>query len=401
MIEVNLPALGADMDEGTLLEWNVHPGDQVRKGDILAVVDTTKAALDVESWHDGTVFELLLEPGQTVPVGTLMARMLEPGELAPAHVATVPAAAPAGAPPSAPRAAPAAPQAAAPAGGLPTAPVAAPPKAATARRPVSPAARRRAAELGVDPESLAGTGPHGAVTVQDVEHAAAPKSAPRDRSTEIRATIARVMARSKREVPHYYLTDDIPLAAATEWLREQNAGRPITERILIAALYIRAVARAAQQHPAMNGYFTDGAFHPSAAVNIGMAISLRGGGLLAPAIFHAESKTVAELMHALADLVARTRAGTLRREEVADPTLTITNLGDQSVTSVQPIIYAPQVAIVGFGRVSDRPWVSGDKIGIVPVVTATLAADHRVSDGHSGARFLAAIAANLQHPETL
>jgi pyruvate dehydrogenase E2 component (dihydrolipoamide acetyltransferase) len=223
----------------------------------------------------------------------------------------------------------------------------------------------------------------------------------RDRSLEIRATIARVMTRSKREVPHYYLSEDIPLAAAMDWLRQANAGQPLAERILIAALYIRAVALAAQRHPEMNGYFTDGAFHPSAAVNLGMAISLRGGGLLAPAIFHAESKSISEAMHALTDLVARTRAGTLRREEVADPTLTLTNLGDQSVTSVQPIIYAPQVAIVGFGRVSDRPWVSGDKIGIVPVVTATLAADHRVSDGHTGARFLAAIAHNLQHPEAL
>jgi pyruvate dehydrogenase E2 component (dihydrolipoamide acetyltransferase) len=402
MIEITLPALGADMDEGTLLEWRVHPGDQVHKGDILAVVDTTKAALDVESWHDGAVWELLLEPGQTVPVGTVMARLLEPGEVAPARAMSGAAVTPAAVPPATPPSGSAAPGervAAAPA--APAARPAAAPGAPPARRPISPAARRRAAELGVALEPLAGTGPHGAVSVQDVERAAAPRSAARDRSSEIRATIARVMARSKREVPHYYLSDDIPLAAAMAWLRQVNEGRPITGRILIAALYIRAVARAAQQHPAMNGYFTDGVFHPSATVNLGMAISLRGGGLLAPAIFHAESKTVAEVMHALADLVARTRAGTLRREEVADPTLTVTNLGDQSVTSVQPIIYAPQVAIVGFGRVSDRPWVSGDKVGIVPVVTATLAADHRVSDGHGGARFLAAIAANLQHPETL
>jgi pyruvate dehydrogenase E2 component (dihydrolipoamide acetyltransferase) len=393
MIEVTLPALGADMDEGTLLEWRVYPGDQVHKGDILAVVDTTKAALDVESWHDGSVWELLLEPGQTVPVGTVMARLLEPGEVAPIRAKAGAVATPNTVLAVAPAAAPAAASA--------TAPTTVPTEAPPARRPISPAARRRAAELGVALEPLEGTGPHGAVTVQDVERAAAPKIVSRDRSIEIRATIARVMTRSKREVPHYYLSDDIPLAAAMAWLRQANAGRPITERILIAALYIRAVARAAQQHPAMNGYFTDGAFHPSAAVNLGMAISLRGGGLLAPAIFHAESKTVVEVMHALTDLVARTRAGSLRREEVADPTLTLTNLGDQSVTSVQPIIYAPQVAIVGFGRVSDRPWVTGEDIGIVPVVTATLAADHRVSDGHSGARFLATIAANLQHPEAL
>jgi pyruvate dehydrogenase E2 component (dihydrolipoamide acetyltransferase) len=399
MIEVTLPALGADMDEGKLLEWRVHPGEMVHKGDILAVVDTTKAALDVESWHEGTVLELLIEPGQTVPVGTLMVRLLEAGETAPPRAPERPT-------PHAAIAAP--PIASAPltgaSGVVASIAAAAATGAASApasRRPVSPAARRRAAELGVALESVTGSGPHGVVTLQDVEQAAVHKAPARDRSSEIRRTIASVMTRSKREVPHYYLSDDIPLAAAMGWLREANAGRPITERILVAALYLRAVARAVQQHPAMNGHFIDGAFRPSAAVNLGMAISLRGGGLLAPAISHAESKTVAEVMHALADLVARTRAGTLRREEVADPTLTVTNLGDQSVKSVQPIIYAPQVAIVGFGMVSDRPWVLDGKLTVMPVVTATLAADHRVSDGHSGARFLAAIGAHLQRPETL
>jgi len=394
MIEMKLPALGADMDVGKLLEWRVHPGEIVHKGDIMAVVDTTKAALDVESWHDGTVWELLLAPGQTVPVGTPMARLLEAGESSPARTPVEPTAvkADAGAPPAVIAGTPAA------RGGEAQREAAALP---AARRPVSPAARHRAAELGIALESLTGSGPQGAVTLRDVERAALPKSTEGDRTTQIRRTIASVMTRSKREVPHYYLSDDVPLAAALVWLRETNAGRPITERILIAALYIRAVARAAQQHPAMNGYFADGEFRPSAAVNLGMAISLRGGGLLAPAIFHAESKSLAKVMHDLSDLVARTRAGTLRRAEVADPTLTVTNLGEQSVTSVQPIIYAPQVAIVGFGRISDRPWVVDGKIQVIPVVTATLAADHRVSDGHSGARFLATIAANLQHPEAL
>jgi pyruvate dehydrogenase E2 component (dihydrolipoamide acetyltransferase) len=391
MIELKLPALGADMDEGKLLEWRVQPGDVVHKGDILAVVDTTKAALDVESWHEGTVAELLIEPGQTVPVGTLMARLLEAGESAPARLPlppAVPAVAPVGGAPKS-----GAPEVDSLALGAAASPA--------SRRPVSPAARRRATELGVALESLAGSGPHGVVTVQDVEHASAAKPPARDRSSEIRRTIAAVMVRSKREVPHYYLSHEVPLAAATDWLRQANAGRAVTERILIAALYLRAIARAAQQHPTMNGHFIDGAFRPAATVNLGVAISLRGGGLLAPAIAHAESKSVAELMSALADLVARTRAGTLRREEVADPTLTVSNLGDQSVHSVLPIIYAPQVAIVGFGMVSDRPWVVEGRIAVTPAVTATLAADHRVSDGHSGARFLAAVGANLQHPDEL
>jgi pyruvate dehydrogenase E2 component (dihydrolipoamide acetyltransferase) len=186
-----------------------------------------------------------------------------------------------------------------------------------------------------------------------------------------------------------------------EWLSATNATRPITARILPAALFIRAIALAARQHPAMNGHFVAGEFRASDTVNLGVAISLRGGGLLAPAIPHAESRSVDATMQALTDLVARTRAGTLRREEVADPTLTLTNLGDQSVRSVQPIIYAPQVAIVGMGSVMDRPWVADGRVVAIPLVTATLAADHRVSDGHQGARFLAAIAAMLQQPEIL
>jgi pyruvate dehydrogenase E2 component (dihydrolipoamide acetyltransferase) len=393
VIEVTLPALGADMEEGTLLEWRVHPGDVVHKGDILAVVDTTKAALDVESWHDGTVSELMIEPGQTVPVGTLIARLLEAGETAPVSLPK---------PPVVPATTALQPIIGAPLSGTAnSAPLAATAPIPVSRRPVSPAARRRAAELGVALDSLAGGGPGRVVTLQDVEQAAGRKAPARDRSIEIRRTIAAVMTRSKREVPHYYLSDEVPLAAATGWLREVNAGRAIAERILMAALYLRAVAQAAQRHPTMNGHFIDGAFRPSAAVNLGVAISLRGGGLLAPAIANAESKTIAELMHALTDLVARTRAGTLRREEVAEPTLTVSNLGDQSVRSVQPIIYAPQVAIVGFGLVSDRPWVLEGKLAVMPVVTVTLAADHRVTDGHSGARFLAAIGANLQHPGTL
>ena len=371
MIEFRLPSLGADMEKGTLLEWRVRPGDAVRKGDVIAVVDTTKAALDVECWQPGRVLDLVVQPGQTVPVGALMARLLEPGEDA---AAPTPVAATALAPPTA------------------------------APRPlVSPAARRRAGELGVALETLtgSGTGPDGAVSLRDVEAAAARAGAPRDRSAEIRGTIAAAMSRAKREIPHYYLSEQVPLGAAVEWLRRSNAGRPVSERLLVAALYLRAVALAALRHPAMNGWFVDGAFRPSAGVHLGMAISLRGGGLIAPAIHALEQRSLADTMGALGDLVARARAGRLRREELTEGTITLTNLGDNSVDAVHGIIYAPQVALVGVGKVSERPWVVGGQVVPMPAVTLTLAADHRVSDGHAGARFLADIAARLQHPEAL
>jgi len=392
VIEFRLPSLGADMDQGTLLEWRVRPGDAVKKGDVLAVVDTTKSALDIECWHAGKVHDLLTRPGQTVLVGTLMARLLEPGE----DAAKIP-------PPPAEPAAPATrpPLAAIPAAGAPASGIPAPPGPPHAHRAVSPVARRRATELGIALDTVTGSGPHGTVTLKDVEQASSRQALPRDRSADMRRTIAAAMSRSKREVPHYYLTEQVPLGAAVAWLRHANEGRPVTERVLMAALYVRAVACAVVRHPTMNGFFLEGAFQPSPSVHIGMAISLRGGGLIAPAIHAVEQKSLTDTMRALSDLVARTRAGRLRREELTDPTITLTNLGDDSVDAAYGIIYAPQVALVGFGKVTERPWVVSGQVVPMASVTVTLAADHRVSDGHSGARFVAAIADRLQHPEEL
>lgn len=366
MIEFKLPSLGSDMDEGKLLAWHVKPGDTVKRGQLVAVVDTSKAAVDVEIWQDGIVAELLVEPGQTIPVGTVLATLREPGEAA----STVPAPAPV-----------------APAG----------------RARVSPAARKRAQELGVDPAALAGSGADGAVTLQDVEQAAATTSAAAappapDKQAEMRKAIAAAMSRSKREIPHYYLSEPVPMAAAQDWLAEANAARSVTERMLIAVLQLKAVAMALAKYPDLNGFYRDGAHQPSAAVHIGVAISLRQGGLIAPAIHDVADKPLEELMRELSDLVRRARAGSLRSSEMSDPTITVTNLGEQGVESVHGVIYPPQVALVGFGRIAARPWVQDGALCVRPAMTASLAADHRVSDGHRGALFLAEVRAWLQRP---
>jgi pyruvate dehydrogenase E2 component (dihydrolipoamide acetyltransferase) len=381
MIEFKLPSLGADMDEGTLLEWKVGVGDTVRKGQVVAVVDTAKAAVDVECWQEGTVAELVAEIGTKMPVGTVMARLLEAGEKAgpgPAAVARLPSAA------------------------LPQ------------RRMISPAARKHAQEKGVDLDAVIGSGPHGAVILEDVDKAAAaarfvasppaiPGATPAaDKSAEMRKAIAAAMARSKREIPHYYVAEDIPLARALAWLQGENAKRPMAERLLPAALLLKAVAIALKRYPELNGYFRDGAFVPGARINLGVAISLRQGGLIAPALLDAGAKPLTQLMQELTDLVQRSRAGSLRSSELADATITVTNLGDQGAQAVFGVIYPPQVALVGFGRVTERPWA--DEAGglkLAPVVTASLAADHRVSDGHRGALFLRELADLLQHPEDL
>jgi pyruvate dehydrogenase E2 component (dihydrolipoamide acetyltransferase) len=395
MIEFKLPSLGADMDKGKLLEWRVKPGDTVKRGDIVAVVDTSKVAVDVEIWRDGTVYELIAQPGVSIPVGTVMATLLAPGEspeAAEAERRARPAAS------AAPIAAPV-PAEAAPAAAVPIA------AAAGERRRVSPVARRRAAELGIDPETVAGTGPHGSVTLEDVEQAAAAAKAapvpPTEKQAEMRRAIAAAMGRSKREIPHYYLAEQVPLQAATNWLAVENAKRSLTERLLMAALLLKVVALACGKYPDMNGFFREGRFEPGASVHVGVAVSLRQGGLIAPAVHDVQKKSLTQLMQDLTDLVKRTRAGSLRSSEMSDPTITVTNLGDQGVDAVYGVIYPPQVALVGFGRVEERPCVIDGGLRIIPAVTASLAADHRVSDGHRGALFLAEIRRLLQQPETL
>jgi pyruvate dehydrogenase E2 component (dihydrolipoamide acetyltransferase) len=393
MIEFKLPSLGAEMDEGTLLEWKVKPGDRVKKGDVVAVVDTSKSAIDVEIWEEGTIYELVHEPKETLPVGTVIARLLEPGETAEhaeADKRRKAAEAKAAAPPAAPSSAPTPGAAPAPA-----------PAAGDARQRASPAARQRARELGVDLAAVAGTGPRGAITIEDVDKAAAAAAQPRDRATEMRRAIAAAMARSKREIPHYYLATEIPLARAAQWLAARNAERSVTERVLMAVPLLKAVALALKRYPELNGFFRDGAFVPGAGIHLGVAISLRQGGLIAPAIRDADTKRLDELMRGLSDLVGRARALSLRSSEMSDATVTVTNLGDQGVELVHGVIYPPQVALIGFGKVTDRPWVEDGKVVVAPVVTASLAADHRASDGHRGALFLIELARALQEPEKL
>ena len=410
MIEFTMPALGADMDEGTLNEWLVQPGDTVTRGQIVAVVETTKAAVEIECWHDGVIGELLVPIGQTVAVGTALATILEPGEKAEPRPTAVAAAATQAETPR-----------------TEAVPVAAPVAAAQApvghRQWVSPVARRTAASLGVDLKGLTGTGPQGAITLQDVEHAAAtahheaPKPPPpkpaesaepqsaaekaRARGAAMRASIAAAMSRSKREIPHYYLSHEVILDTALGWLTEQNAGLSITERMLPAVLQLKAVALAAQKFKEFNGFWNDDGFEPSAQVHVGVAISLRGGGLVAPAIHDVNEKKLDELMRDLTDLVGRARAGSLRSSEMSDPTITLTNLGDKGVDAVFGVIYPPQVAIVGFGKPAQRVVVVDGGIRVATTVRTSLAADHRASDGARGALFLAEINRLLQQPEEL
>jgi len=233
------------------------------------------------------------------------------------------------------------------------------------------------------------------LTLADVESAAP------TRAQAMRQVIAAAMSRSKREIPHYYLAEDIDFARAAAWLADRNRTLSVAQRLLPAALLLKAVALALRRYPEFNGFWRDGGFVPGAGVHLGVAVALRGGGLVAPALRDVPGLDIPALTHALLDMVKRTRAGALRSSELTDATITVTSLGDQGVASVFGVIYPPQVALVGFGRISERPWVTPDGVQGSPVVTATLSADHRAGDGHRGALLLAEIREQLQDPQAL
>jgi pyruvate dehydrogenase E2 component (dihydrolipoamide acetyltransferase) len=276
---------------------------------------------------------------------------------------------------------------------------------AAERYKISPAARRKAQELGVELAKLVPSGPEGVISLADVERAApaagAPAPQPADRMEAMRRAIAAAMSKSKREIPHYYLANSIDVTAAVAWLARENAARSVQERVLFAAVLLRAVVVALKEVPELNGVWVDDRLQMSQQVHLGVGIALRGGGLVAPAIRNAQDKTIPEIMAAVSDLIRRARAGSLRSSELSEATVTVTNLGEQGTETVYGIIYPPQVALVGFGRVASRPWVLDGTVQARDVVQATLSADHRASVGHRGAVFLSALDRLLQQPEKL
>jgi len=324
-----MPSLGADMDSGVLLAWRVAPGDTVHRGDIVAVVDTDKATIDVEVFEDGVVADLIVEPGREVPVGTVLAHIDPAGTAADAPAGPLPQAAP-------------------------------------------------------------------VVPTSEATGAASPA-----RGSPPRHAVAASMTRSAREVPQYHLATTVDMGRAMAWLADANAARPPPERLLPAALLAKATARAAAEVPALNGWWQHGGFLGAAAVHLGVAVSLRGGGLVAPAIHDADGLALGELMAALRDLVARARTGRLRAGELTGATITMTSLGDKGVDEVHGLVHPPQVALVGFGRIAERPWAHDGMLGVRPTVCATLAGDHRASDGLVGARLLRVVDRLLQVPEDL
>jgi pyruvate dehydrogenase E2 component (dihydrolipoamide acetyltransferase) len=451
-----MPSLGADMTAGTLATWRIAVGDTVSQGDIIAEVETDKGLIEVEVFESGVVKRLLVDEGAKVPVGTVLADIGAPA--AAPESAPVPAAVPAAVPASESkskseserRAGLGRPGSIISAGSSDVdlgGPMASPavrrraheldvalegvhgsgdrgritlddvqgvardgaaPAGSSSRVRISPYARRIATERGVDISRLRGTGPSGAVQASDVLSARAtvptapeaikPVVSPAER---MQRAIAAAMTRANDEIPHYYVEHTIDMGTALMWLRETNASLSVSERLVSGVLVLRAVARALRKHEKLNATWQGAEAVPSAQIHVGLAVSLRGGGLVAPALRNTDKGSLPDLMVRMTDLVSRARAGALRSSEMTSATITLTSLGERGVESVTPIIFPPQVAIVGCGATIERPWVVDGQVVPRPVMRVTLGGDHRVSNGHQGARFLSALDRLLQEPEEL
>lgn len=404
MIEFLMPSLGADMEDGTLVEWRKKPGDAIKRGDIIAEVDTQKGLIEIEVFEEGFVGELLIKEGTKVPVGTPMALINTEGtkleiekktkteaqkpekkqvEIQPTEEA------------------------------IPVRPVGH--DGEERRIKASPLARKIAEDNNIDLSKITGTGENGAITKHDVEMAITkkateipeekPLSEPIPKKTvpaneSIRLAVAAAMSKSNREIPHYYLEKKIDMSTALAWLKEANKTRNIQDRLLPTALLIKSVAAALDEVPQLNGFWVDG-LQLKNEINIGFVVSLRTGGIIVPTIQQADIKTVDEIMNNLNDLIPRARAMKLRSSELGNSTITLTNLGDGGADSVFGVIYPPQLAVIGFGNTSQQAFVENGMLGFRPVIRASLAGDHRATDGLTGSRFLASLNKHLQNPNAL
>jgi len=373
------------MEDGTLVEWRVKYGDFVKRGDIIADVDTQKGLIEIEVFEEGTIAELIVKEGEKVPVGTLMANIIPVGEK-----------------------------------------VSVKKKSRIKKEPIkqivnkgsikvddqlkiSPLAKKIAKEKGIDLSTIKGSGPEGSIVKKDIDLAVAMKVESHVEVTGskkeiavkgLRAAIATAMSKSNREIPHFYLETRIDMSKALDWLRESNRQRELKDRLLSVVLLIKATAKAIKEVPSVNAFWENG-LQLKDSINIGFAVSLRQGGVVIPAIPEADNKSLNQLMDLLNDLIPRARALQLRSSELSESTITVSNIGEGSTDKVFGVIYPPQVAILGFGNIVEEAWAEDGELSTRPVVHVTLAADHRAIDGYLGSRFLMALKKNLQKPEAL
>jgi pyruvate dehydrogenase E2 component (dihydrolipoamide acetyltransferase) len=400
MIEFRMPSLGADMEDGTLVEWRLKSGDAVKHGDIIADVDTQKGLIEIEIFDEGTIDQLIIKEGEKVPVGTVMATIIPAEEKVSMIKESIP--------------------------DLEKTIITDKGKADKKKKPIkkplkkgstesqprvkiSPLAKKIAEEKGIDFLTIKGSGEEGAILKKDINqavdmnvesHVEVTGSKKEIAKQGVREAIASAMSRSNSEIPHFYLETRINMSKALDWLKETNKKSNLKDRLLPVVLFIKATAKAVNDVPEVNGYWENGLYLKD-AINIGIAVSLREGGVVIPVIRDAEQKSLIELMTLLKDLIPRAKSLKLRSSELGEVTITLTSISAGNVDKVFGVIYPPQVALLGFGNIIEEAWVENDAISACPVVHVTLAADHRAIDGYLGSRFLTTLKNNLENPKEL
>ncbi len=387
MKQIKLPQWGMSMMEGTITAWLVNPGDEVEVGQELAEVESSKTSNTVDAMYAGTIGEILVEVGATVPVNTVLGTILEPGETAQAPPGT-----------------PADEQSAA----EPTTPAAAapPPSRQTDRSQIQavPLARRMAREHGIDLARVRGTGPRGRVVVADVEAHIMQASAGQGPAADVarpmprmRQVIAERMVESLQTSAQLTLVSTADVTELIAWRADWTGeGRKpsITDAV------VRACALALRRHPGVNSRIEGDQIIELGAVNIGVAVAL-DDGLVVPVIGDADTLGLAELAEVSTRLAEQARAGELGPDAYAGGTFTVTNLGAQGVDAFTPVLNLPEPAILGVGRTRDVLVRDGDSMAWRAEMTLSLTVDHRLIDGYPGALFLAEVVALLGDPGTL
>lgn len=384
-VEIAMPQMGLTMEAGTILHWLKRVGEPVRRDEPLLEIETDKAAVEVASDAEGVLLAILVPEGTEVPVGTLLGWIGREGEEIPA-VSMAPAAAAPGR-----AAAPESPSVDAPAPGAP----------GPAGRPrATPAARARARAAGVLLAAVQGTGPAGRIQARDV--AAAPAAgAYRDLPVAgMRRAIAERLTRSFHGGVPVLLTTEVVVDRARALVEDAGFRARCGGRAGYLPLVVKAAGLALRGHPQMNAHWLDHAIRRFETIDIGIAVSL-DEGLVVPVLHGADRLDLAEIAGGVAALAERARQGTLRPADVEGGTFTISNLGAYRIGVFMPVINPPQVAILGVGRVVEKPAVRDGQVLVLPVLPLSLVFDHRAVDGAPAAAFLEAIGSALEAPEAL
>ena len=392
--EVTMPSMGADMTEGTIVKWLKKEGDEVKRGDKLAEIETDKTVVEMECYNDGILKKIIVNEGQAVPVGDLIAYIGDANDEVPDNSTDV---------------------------SNNSAPVdaivdEAPEKQATSepintgKVKASPIAKKLANELGVDLSSISGSGPGGRITREDVEAASSGGSTSSNETekidsnsiplTPMRKAIAGVVSKSKSEIPHFYISNSANMTEVIKKRSEFNQANNV--KVSVNDIILFAVTQALKKYPKFNSSFNQDSLIEHKNINIGMAIALPVG-LIVPAVLGCEDKGLMEISNAAKDLASRAKGSgsPLTQEENNGATFSVSNLGMFDIDEFVAIVVPPQSAILSVGKANDEVIVEDGNMVISKIMKMTLSVDHRVNDGAEAAMFLGELKQILENPDQI